>query len=295
MFSIVGVLRPLGLALVLLGLVSPIAGVGFRRGRLSNGFLGEPSKVATLQRSLESEDLWFEQRLDHFKPSDTRSWKQRYYLNADHYRNDSTAPIFLMIGGEGEATAKWMREGAWVHYAEHFGALCFQLEHRFYGKSHPTGDLSTANLAYLSSEQALADLANFVSAMKVKFNLAESQKWVAFGGSYPGSLAAWAREKYPHLIYGSISSSGPLLAEVDFKEYFEVVKASLASYKPDCVEAVTRSFAQVEILLKHMIGQRNLDEKFKWVYERNWGNHIVYSKLRLHEGDSVTYKCFLIS
>lgn len=265
MFSIVGVLRPLGLALVLLGLVSPIAGVGFRRGRLSNGFLGEPSKVATLQRSLESEDLWFEQRLDHFKPSDSRSWKQRYYLNADHYRNDSTAPIFLMIGGEGEATAKWMREGAWVHYAEHFGALCFQLEHRFYGKSHPTGDLSTANLAYLSSEQALADLANFVSAMKVKFNLAESQKWVAFGGSYPGSLAAWAREKYPHLIYGSISSSGPLLAEVDFKEYFEVVKASLASYKPDCVEAVTRSFAQVEILLKHMIGQRNLDEKFKWV------------------------------
>ncbi|KAH8318461.1 hypothetical protein KR067_002148 [Drosophila pandora] len=263
MFSIVGVLRPLGLALVLLGLVSPIAGVGFRRGRLSNGFLGEPSKVATLQRSLESEDLWFEQRLDHFKPSDTRSWKQRYYLNADHYRNDSTAPIFLMIGGEGEATAKWMREGAWVHYAEHFGALCFQLEHRFYGKSHPTGDLSTANMAYLSSEQALADLANFVSAMKVKFNLAESQKWVAFGGSYPGSLAAWAREKYPHLIYGSISSSGPLLAEVDFKEYFEVVKASLASYKPDCVEAVTRSFAQVEILLKHMIGQRNLDEKFK--------------------------------
>jgi len=263
MLFIGGVSRPLGLGLLLLGLIAPICGIGFRRGRLGNGFLGEPSKIPTLQRSLESEDLWFEQKLDHFKGSDTRTWQQRYFVNADYYRNDSSAPIFLMIGGEGEASAKWMREGAWVHYAEHFGALCLQLEHRFYGKSHPTADLSTENLHYLSSEQALEDLASFVTAMKVKFNLADGQKWIAFGGSYPGSLAAWAREKYPELIFGSISSSGPLLAKVDFREYFEVVKASLASYKPECVEAVTRSFAQVEILLKHMIGQRSLDEKFK--------------------------------
>ncbi|XP_017010622.3 putative serine protease K12H4.7 [Drosophila takahashii] len=254
--------RPLGLGLLLLGLIAPISG-GFRRGRLDNGFLGEPSKMPTLQRSLDSKDLWFEQKLDHFKSSDTRTWQQRYFVNADYYRNDSSAPVFLMIGGEGEASAKWMREGAWVHYAEHFGALCLQLEHRFYGKSHPTADLSTENLHYLTSEQALEDLASFVTAMKVKFQLADGQKWIAFGGSYPGSLAAWAREKYPDLIFGSISSSGPLLAEVDFKEYFEVVKASLAAYKPECVEAVTRSFAQVEILLKHMIGQRSLDEKFK--------------------------------
>lgn len=42
-----------------------------------------------------------------------------------------------------------------------------------------------------------------------------------------------------------------------------MVKASLASYKPECVDVVGKGFAQVEILLKHMIGQRNLDEKFK--------------------------------
>lgn len=43
-----------------------------------------------------------------------------------------------MIGGEGEASKLWMNHGAWIDYAERFGALCFQLEHRYYGKSHPT-------------------------------------------------------------------------------------------------------------------------------------------------------------
>lgn len=256
-------MEALSVCLLLICLIAQCKSFGFRHGRRVNGFLGRPSKFISLFRVQEAEDKWFEQKLDHLNPKDTRTWKQRYFVNDAHYRNDSNAPIFLMIGGEAEASKQWMREGTWIHYAEHFGALCIQLEHRYYGKSHPTTDLSTSNLAYLSSEQALADLANFVTAMKKDYNLQKTQKWIAFGGSYPGSLAAWAREKYPDLIDGAISSSGPLLAQVDFKEYFQVVKASLASYKPECVEAVQRGFVQVEILLKHMIGQRNLDEKFE--------------------------------
>lgn len=66
-------------------------------------------------------------------------------------------------------------------------------------------------------------MANFVKAMKEEYNLGAKQKWIAFGGSYPGSLAAWFREKYPDLIYGSISSSAPLLAKVDFKGLREML------------------------------------------------------------------------
>lgn len=62
-------------------------------------------------------------------------------------------------------------------------------------------DMSNANLRYLNSEQALADLAAFRVAMAKKFNLTSNQ-WISFGGSYPGSLSAWYRLKYPHLVDG---------------------------------------------------------------------------------------------
>jgi Serine carboxypeptidase S28 len=125
-------------------------------------------------------------------------------------------------------------------------------------------DLSTENLRFLSSEQALADLAYFITSMNAKYNLTDNNRWIAFGGSYPGSLAAWLREKYAHLVHGSISTSGPLLAKVDFREYFEVVVDSLASYKKDdCVTPVKKAIQQIDVLMKHMIGQRTLNEKYQ--------------------------------
>lgn len=125
-------------------------------------------------------------------------------------------------------------------------------------------DLSTENLRYLSSEQALADLAYFIKGMQQSYNLTSSNRWIAFGGSYPGSLAAWLREKYAHLVHGSVSTSGPLLAKVDFFEYFQVVTDSLATYKKaDCVTPVRKAVQQIEVLLKHMIGQKTINEKYQ--------------------------------
>ena len=42
-----------------------------------------------------------------------------------------------------------------------------------------------------------------------RFKLTEP-RWISFGGSYSGELAAWVRVKYPHLIYGARSPDGPL-------------------------------------------------------------------------------------
>ena len=43
-----------------------------------------------------------------------------------------------MIGGEGPASPIWMVTGSWIEYAKELNAMMVQLEHRFYGESHPT-------------------------------------------------------------------------------------------------------------------------------------------------------------
>ncbi len=48
--------------------------------------------------------------------------------------------------------------------------------------------MSVKNLVYLSSEQALADIATFIDAMNREYNLTDS-RWIAFGGSYPGMFS----------------------------------------------------------------------------------------------------------
>lgn len=100
--------------------------------------------------------------------------------------------------------------------------------------------------------------------MKEKFNLTDTNLWISFGGSYPGSLAAWLREKFPHLIHGSVSVSGPLLAKINFIEYYQVVVDSLGTYnKADCVLPVQKAIQQIEILMRHMVGQRSITEQFQ--------------------------------
>jgi len=57
-------------------------------------------------------------------------------MNLKYYKKGG--PVFLMIGGEEEISNNWMNSGAWIEYAQRFNALCFHLEHRYYGRSHPT-------------------------------------------------------------------------------------------------------------------------------------------------------------
>ncbi|CAH2103833.1 unnamed protein product [Euphydryas editha] len=224
----------------------------FRLGRSKGGNLGAPGE----EEDRKIHDLppaqWFQQKLDHFSVTDSRRWKQRYFVNESFYDFKNPGPIFLMIGGEGPADARWMVKGAWIEYAKIFNALCIQLEHRYYGESHPTKNLSTKNLQYLSSNQALADLAYFIKSMNDKYKLNRQVKWIAFGGSYPGSLAAWLRLKYPHLVHASISSSGPLLAKVNFMEYFKVVVNALREKtgSEDCVTQLKLAHQQIETMMK---------------------------------------------
>lgn len=189
-------------------------------------------------------EMWFNQSLDHFKPGDSRTWLQRYWINWEHYKTGG--PVLIMIGGEGEANPVWMNTGAWKDYASSVNGAMMLLEHRYYGKSHPTQDLSVKNLNWLTSQQALADIASFITSINQQHNI--KGRWIALGGSYPGSLAAWARLKYPHLIHGSVSTSGPLKAKADFYEYLEVVTDALDKARPDCSATLHDALKKVQVM-----------------------------------------------
>ena len=139
------------------------------------------------------------------------------------------------------------------------------LEHRFYGKSRPTPDLSTENLQYLSSEQALADLAQFRNFIHTSYNLTEKNRWISFGGSYPGSLSAWFRLKYPHLVYAAVSSSAPMFAIIDFSDYMVVVNNSLSLYNSQCTVEIQKATLQVQQLMQSGSGRSALSKIFRFI------------------------------
>ena len=93
--------------------------------------------------------------------------------------------------------------------APEYGAMTVSVQHRYYGESMPfpefgqDGDFKDlSKTGYLTSEQALADVAQIITHIKETVTGAQDSPVIVFGGSYPGMLAAWARIKYPHLIDG---------------------------------------------------------------------------------------------
>ncbi|KAM9249324.1 putative serine protease K12H4.7 [Dugong dugon] len=214
----------------------------------AQSFLWRQTRGASSSKEKLLTEGWFRQKLDHFSKNDSRLWQQRYFINDAFYIPGG--PVFLMTEGSRTADISGVSEtNTWVMYAERLGALCLLLEHRFYGHSQPTGDLSTASLRYLSSRQALADVVNFRTEIAQKMGLTKN-KWVVFGGSYGGSLAVWSRIKHPKLFAAAVGSSAPIIAKTNFYEYFEGVQRSLDTHNSECLEAVKEAFNKVVKMLK---------------------------------------------
>lgn len=96
-------------------------------------------------------------------------------------------------------------------------------------KKKKKNSLDNYNITFLTSQQALADLAHFVTFARKVYNMTDANKWIAYGGSYAGSLSAWFRLKYPKLVVGAVASSAPVEAKTDFQGYHNVVASSFAS------------------------------------------------------------------
>ena len=175
---------------------------------------------------------------------------QRYWVNRELWGGPGY-PIFVFIGGEWTESCHTLQYGSMYMYqlAQEHNGLLVNVEHRFYGASFPTNDTSVESLQYLTSDQALADLARLLQDLMAELETTDS-KVVTIGGSYSGNLAAWFRLKYPSITTGSIASSGPVTADINFEEYMEVVDNSIVYYSGENCNAALQNAAD-ELLLKN--------------------------------------------
>lgn len=176
----------------------------------------------------------FNQTLDHFSLSDHRTFKQRYFINFDYNRSETNFPIIVYIGGESTFSQTSVEGGSIIQVAKRTHALIAGLEHRFYGKSQPFDRISSEELRYLTVDQALEDLASFVSYLRNTYCPNNTCKVLVVGGSYSGALSSWFRLYYPHLADFSWSSSAPLNIKEKFPEYDASLANTLRSYNESC-------------------------------------------------------------
>lgn len=185
----------------------------------------------------------FDQLIDHFGGS-TKTFKQRYWIDSQFVEKPKTAPVIYVICGE--ATCGGASDMEPINKeAKRLKAHLVALEHRYYGYSIPAKDLSAKNMIYLSQEQAIEDLARFQKFV-VKTKKFQG-KWIAVGGSYPGSLSAFYRMKHPELVVGALASSAPVFAKADFEEYDRHI-AKVAGAQ--CLAQIQKTVAEVEKRLK---------------------------------------------
>lgn len=181
----------------------------------------------------------FSQAINHNDISDIRKFNQRYWWSTD-YAKTKSAPVIIYICGESECGSGvfWGMTGA---HGQVLGSYLFALEHRYYGKSQPFSDLSTASLKYLTTELALKDVVNFKRQLTAQMGL--TGKWLVIGGSYAGHLAAQLRRLYPNDFAGALASSAAVRADYSMTEYDEHV-GQIAG--PECLANLHTVLTDVE-------------------------------------------------
>lgn len=214
------------------------------------------AKAANQTFEVDEEPLWMTQSVNHFDPQDHRTFQMRYMKN-DLYLVDD-GPIFIFVGGE------WDMDEALFNYLLYYGHLhdmafelngaLFYTEHRYYGETRPTENLSMENLRFLNIDQALADLAHFIVEIKASNPMLKNSKVILAGCSYSATIVTWFMQKYPHLASGAWSLSAPLETQVDYPEFFQVVETSIKKVGGvDCTNRIKLAIEQLQ----------------RWVEEKN--------------------------
>jgi hypothetical protein len=154
----------------------------------------EPLRLRVLNEMKHAKDVYivevYELPLDYWCSTETTFWN-RFSASTELYRPGG--PVILYDVGEATAfgydltfITKFQNQTSRLRQvASELGGIMVQLEHRFYGKSAPyniTQDLPASAFEFLTTDQALADVATFAwNFLRLEFP----------GDEYPVSLPNW--------------------------------------------------------------------------------------------------------
>jgi Serine carboxypeptidase S28 len=174
-------------------------------------------------------------------------WTQRYYVNSRYFGGPGF-PIFLIIGGEAEATSLFYPY-VYEHLAKKFKAYVIEPEHRFYGKSYPVQVLENEDMiGLLTVENAVQDALLLLDVTRRQLKCSDDKAskdycpTMTVGASYPGFLSALLRIVHPDRVDISYASSAPLnLYSLDVSSpnlYFDLVTRVADIVSSGCAKAV---------------------------------------------------------
>jgi len=83
-------------------------------------------------------------------------------------------------------------------------------------------------------------------------------------------------------LLGAVATSAPVLAQLNFPQYVEVVAASLATTGPECNKNIANATNQISVLLKSAEGVNKLTKTFRWEFIIDCFRDITGSYVLLH-------------
>ncbi|KAL1793645.1 hypothetical protein ACET3X_008627 [Alternaria dauci] len=196
----------------------------------------------------------FTQRTTHLAVSPpagfNATFEQRYWLDVARYSKGHPVLIVDAADKPGEKTVSLIKQGIVSHIADDVGAAIVVLEQRYYGRSFVTGNLSTASLQLLNTDEAVADMAYFAEHFPYEQHrgldasvLPVNAPWISYGHWIADTKAALLRKMYPKQLWGAIVSSAPLLAIQNVWQYLEAIRLRA---DPLCMQVVTTVVADID-------------------------------------------------
>ncbi|KAJ9188757.1 hypothetical protein P3X46_000122 [Hevea brasiliensis] len=235
--------------------------------------LEDSDEILPKSISDDLETFFYNQTLDHFnyKPESYNTFEQRYVISSKYWGGaNSLAPILVYFGAEAPLDGDLAVVGFLSDNAFRLNALLLYIEHRYYGKSIPSGSREEAfkngrTRGYFNSAQAIADYAEIIIHVK-KLLHAENSPVIAIGGSYGGMLACWFRLKYPHIALGALASSAPVLYVDHISPpdgHDSIVANDFREASETCYQTIKKSWAEIDEIASKPNGLSILSKKFK--------------------------------